>query len=69
MKENKIVARIFEDIGGYYICDDDLDYLDAGGHAYPTKAAAMRAAYYMEYTHATGSGTYKGNKLTKLHDN
>ena len=54
------IARIFEDVGGYYICDDDQDYLDTRGKAYPTKLAAMTAAASGPdaYTHATGSGTY-----------
>ena len=41
----KIVARIFEDVGGYYICSEALDYLDARGTAYQSKAEAMRSAY------------------------
>lgn len=54
------VARIFEDVGGYYICDDDANMLDARGRAYETKADALRAAASGPdaYTHATGSGTY-----------
>lgn len=53
------MARIFEDVGGYYICDDSLDYLDARGNGYDSKAAALRAAYAAGYTHAIGSGAYK----------
>jgi hypothetical protein len=64
-KERK-VARIFEDVGGYYICDDGMDYLDARGTAFNSKAYAMKIAAQSGYTHARGSGTYKGNKLTKL---
>ena len=30
-KPERLVARIFEDIGGYYVCDDDLDYRDTRG--------------------------------------
>jgi hypothetical protein len=60
------IARIFEDIGGYFICDDDDDILDARGYAHCTKAEAMRAAAEQGYTHARGSGTYRGNNLTKL---
>lgn len=54
------VARIFEDVGGYYICDDDCDVLYTGGRAYATKADALRSAASGPdaYTHATGSGTY-----------
>lgn len=64
--ETQTIARIFEDVGGYYICDDSLDYLDARGAAYPNKASAMRSAAEQGYTHARGSGTYRGNNLTKL---
>jgi len=56
-------ARIFRDVGGYYVCDDDLDYLDARGHAYPTKAAALRAAWEQGYTHAVGSGCYREGSI------
>lgn len=55
----KSMARVFEDVGGYYFCDDGLDYLDARGAAYDSKAAALRAAYAAGYTHATGSGAYR----------
>ncbi len=44
MKKEKKIVRLFLDIGGYYLCDDALDYLDARGRAFPTKAAALRAA-------------------------
>ena len=64
--QEKSIARIFEDVGGYYICDESSEYLDARGCSYPTKSSAMRAAYDAGYSHACGSGTYKGNKLTKL---
>jgi hypothetical protein len=64
-KPERLVARIFEDIGGYYVCDDDLDYRDTRGPVYPTKAAALRAAAE-DYTHATGSGTYWGDAIRSL---
>lgn len=54
---NANVARIFEDVGGYYICDEDGP-LDARGKAYDTKADALRAAATCGYTHAIGSGCY-----------
>jgi len=67
LKNNKrVIARIFEDIGGYYICDDSLDYLDMRGSCSKTRAEAMRRAADCGYTHARGSGTYRGNNLTKL---
>ena len=54
----RAVARIFDDVGGYYVCSDAINHLDARGRCYPTKAAAMRAAAEMGYTHCAGSGTY-----------
>ena len=65
----RAVARIFDDVGGYYVCSDAINptcsvtggrkrYLAARGRCYPTKAAAMRAAAEMGYTHCAGSGTY-----------
>jgi len=65
MSKKMEIARIFADIGGYYICNDNGP-LDTRGRAYRTKADAMRVAKAAGYTHAKGSGTYKGNKLTKL---
>lgn len=35
------VARIFEDVGGFYVCSDALDYLDACGYAYRTRRLAI----------------------------
>lgn len=65
-EHERIVARVFFDIGGIYFCDNDLDYLDTRGCAYPTKAAAMRAAADAGYTHAIGSGTYWGDSVRSL---
>lgn len=48
----KLIARIFEDIGGYYYCDDSTDYLDTRGGAYPTVREAKKAAKNRGYTHA-----------------
>jgi hypothetical protein len=61
-KPAKRVARIFEEVTGlFHVCDDALDYLDARGTAYRTKADALRAAAVAGYTHATGSGcTWRG---------
>jgi hypothetical protein len=50
------IARIFEDIGGLYVCDDSADCLDARGRAYATAAEARSAAWHSGYTHAVGSG-------------
>ena len=51
-------ARIFEDVGGYFVCDESSKFLDARGRPYGKKSDALRAASYMGYTHAIGSGTY-----------
>lgn len=48
----KLIARIFEDIGGYFYCDDSLDYLDTRGGAYSTLKAAKQAAKRRGFTHA-----------------
>ena len=54
----RTVARIFQEPNGlYYICDDELSYLDTRGVGYRTKADALRAAAG-NYTRAVGSGTY-----------
>jgi hypothetical protein len=47
--ETAVVVRVFEDVGGFYFCDDSLDYLDARGPAFPTRAAATRAAIAGQY--------------------
>jgi hypothetical protein len=62
----KKVARIFEDIGGYFVCDEELYYLDARGCLYHSKTAAMLAAASAGYTHAIGSGTYWGNAVRRI---
>lgn len=62
---NSREVYIFEDVGGYYICDVDGP-LDTRGKAYPTKAAALRAALNEGYTHAKGSGTYRDGKIPDL---
>ena len=55
--EKKKTVRIFEDVGGYYVCDNDLDYLDTRGACFPTVRAALKycreylAGYPYEYTH------------------
>ena len=62
---HKSTARIFEDVGGYFICDDTSDFLDARGTPHASKAEALRAAYQSGYTHAIGSGAYKQGKSIK----
>ena len=56
--DTRKVARIFSEADGYHVGDDKLDYLDARGKPFRTKAAAMRYALTNGYTHAVGSGTY-----------
>lgn len=53
----KSIAKIFEDVGGYYVCDE-TGPLDTRGRSYKTKADALRGACRDGYTHAVGSGTY-----------
>jgi hypothetical protein len=49
-EQTKLVAYIFEDIGGWYVCDNDLPYLDTRGRAYYSKGSAFYGARY-NYTH------------------
>lgn len=51
------VARVFqENTGKYHYCSDELDYLDARGQGFSSKAKALTAAHNAGYTHAIGSG-------------
>lgn len=43
---NQSVARIFEDVGGYFICNYSLSYLDARGSAFPSRRAAIASLKY-----------------------
>lgn len=54
----KLVARVFEDVGGYFVCGEDLGFFDARGTPAKNKAEALRRAVMCGYTHAVGSGTY-----------
>jgi hypothetical protein len=61
---NKPTARIFEDVGGFfYVCDDALPYLDTRGRAYPSKSAALIAAWESGYDRAVGSGCYRSGSI------
>ena len=61
-----LVYRVFEDVGGYYFCDDSLPHLDTRGRCYPTReeATAMAAEIGrqheqfedVEFVGVTGSG-------------
>ncbi|MCB2189324.1 MAG: hypothetical protein KQJ78_23140 [Deltaproteobacteria bacterium] len=60
MTTQHTTIRVFDDVGGYYICDDDGVYyscdddvlVDTRGPAYPTKAQATRMA--LEYAAQDG---------------
>jgi len=52
------VARIFEDVNGYFICDDSSPCLDARGKVYGSRRAAIVALMsdeHCEYTHYIGA--------------
>lgn len=57
------IAYIFEDVGGWYFCDAESDYLDTKGNCYKNKTAAIRAASSCEYTHYQCGETIK--KISK----
>ena len=51
-----ITVYIFEDVGGWYACDD-AGPLDTGGRCYTSKNAAIAAARYSgQWTHYTIEG-------------
>ena len=60
--DTQSVARIFEDVGGYFICDNSLPYLDTRGSAFPSRRAAIAGLkqfrkYIPEgYTHYLSKG-------------
>lgn len=51
------IAYIFEDVGGWFICDADSEMLDARGHRYDSKNQAIASLReqakrgHTEYTH------------------
>jgi hypothetical protein len=48
----KKIARIFEDVNGYYICDDFADFLDTRGDPFKSRNQAIAALKYCyDYTH------------------
>jgi hypothetical protein len=65
----KSVARIFEDVGGYYVCNDAESCLDTTGTAYKSRRGAIRAirgqleAWGPEYTY---THYRSGNRIVKL---
>lgn len=54
-----LVARVFRSGCGWKFCSEELDYLDERGDVYPTKAAAVRAAY------ASGYGYYQDGEIKR----
>lgn len=59
-------ARIFRHDGLIYVCDDAAPGLSTKGGGHVSKAAALRAARSLGFTHCVGSGTYGGNQLQEL---
>lgn len=62
-KKRKDIAYIFEDVGGWYINDDETvaedNCLDCRGDNYESKAQALRQASYHGYTHYRHAGIVK----------
>ncbi len=40
---HKRIARVFEDVGGFYYCDANLSYLDTRGARFETVGDAIRS--------------------------
>lgn len=59
----KKIAYIFEDVGGWYINDDETvsqdNCLDCRGDKYESKSQALRQASYYDYTHYRHAGIVK----------
>ena len=62
-QKTQFTARIFEDIGGFYICHASLDYLDTRGRCYWTRRKAIKSlreslkwAQGQTYTHYLCNG-------------
>jgi len=53
---NRLTCRVFEECSGFHYCCDSLDYLDARGPGYPSRASALRNAYSSGFTHAIHKG-------------
>jgi prophage antirepressor-like protein len=62
------VAYVFQDVNGWYICDDAAEMLDTRGTAYPSKNAAIASLRqrhedgHTDYTHYR-TGVSKTRKL------
>lgn len=64
------VCRVFEDVGGWYFCDEDnvqkTNMLDTRGRNYKTPLEAKRAAKRLfQYTHAFTNGRLVSLKNVK----
>ena len=53
---NRLTCRIFEEPSGFHFSCDSLDYLDARGPGYPSRASALRNAFASGFTHAMHKG-------------
>ena len=62
MKEERKIAYIFKDVGGWYVCDNDTPYLDTRGRRYDSKAHAFYAARF-DYTHYLETTTKRIRKF------
>lgn len=61
----KVVAYVFEDIGGWYICADDAGMLDTRGKAHPSKTAAIAALRWAAKSGIDGQYTHYRTGTTK----
>jgi hypothetical protein len=57
-------ARVFEDVGGYYWCDEHGP-LDTRGRAHPTKVSACRAAIEHAITQGFSTVILRGSGVTR----
>ena len=53
---NRLTCRVFEEASGFHYCCASLDYLDARGMGYPSRASALRCAFASGFTHAIHKG-------------
>ncbi len=53
---NRLTCRLFEEPSGFHFSCASLDYLDARGRAYPSRASALRKAFAAGFTHAMHKG-------------
>jgi hypothetical protein len=53
---NRLTCQVFEEPSGFHFSCASLDYLDARGMGYPSRASALRNAYSSGFTHAMNKG-------------